>query len=71
MTKNDNGYLCDICKKDIMLGTGFSFPVNLLGIEHAHQSCYNEGLFTAEKNLHKGLALMKKIKKEQEKKLKK
>jgi hypothetical protein len=44
MTLKDGLYYCDICKdkKSIPKGKGFSFPPNPLGIDHAHQSCYNK-----------------------------
>lgn len=43
MTVKDGLYYCDICKNTapIPKGTGFAFPPNPLGIDHAHQSCYN------------------------------
>lgn len=42
MTEKEGLYYCDIChdKNPIPKMTGFSFPINPLGIEHAHQECY-------------------------------
>lgn len=43
MTEKKGKYYCDICHDatPIEKGKGFNFPPNPLGIEHAHQTCYN------------------------------
>lgn len=53
MTLKDGKYYCDICKdtNPIPKGKGFSFTSNILGVEHAHQSCYAESKTSAGKVL--------------------
>lgn len=50
MTFKNGKYVCNMCKKDIAKGTGFSYPDPDY---HTHQSCYKDTIVSAGKVLGK------------------